>query len=88
MIEWSQQGGAVVGPLSLLDGRTGKIVLVGSRDNSKGAVVVVTARGSDSIQKTPLTQLLDTLAPRDVVDILCMQERVFGSSGLESPKWS
>jgi len=73
-----------VGVVALLDGRRGNVVLAGSRGNSKGAILVLPDSGGE-VTSVPLAEGLDLLAAPTVVDILCMQERAFGDSGLEPP---
>lgn len=68
------------------DGRTGSVVLVGARDNAKGAVLVFPGKGSDGVEKVPLSNGLEMLHPQQVTEILCMQERAFGKSGLTPPQ--
>ena len=85
MITWRKQGAAVVGAFSLADGRESKIVLVAGRDNSRGAMVVSATSGGETVEPVPLSECLETLEPGSVIEVLCMQERVFGDSGLEAP---
>jgi hypothetical protein len=80
-MDWSRHGGAVVSPIRLTDGCAGRVALVAGRDNPKGAMVIV-ANDQAAPVPAPLTSLLDSIQPADAVEILCMQERVFGSSGL------
>ena len=81
-MEWKRQGAGLVSPINLLDGREGRIVLVGSRDNPKGAMLVLLAEGAGGAQAVALSQALSALHPRQVVEVLCAQERAFGASGL------
>lgn len=85
MITWKQQGAAIVGVLSLLDGQAANIVLVGTRDNPKGAMLVLAAAAGGKMQAMPLAQGLARLHPEAVIDALCMQERAYGSSEFLSP---
>jgi hypothetical protein len=86
MIAWKQQGAALVGPIQLADGTKGGIVLVGAADHPKGAVLVTQGADADSVGKIPLGQCLDRLSLMQAIDILCMQERAFGSHELAPPK--
>lgn len=82
-MKWTRQGEAVISPFRLVDGCAARAVLMGPRTNPKGAVVVA-AQGPDEIKTFPLSALLDRIPPQDLVEILCMQERVFGSTGLSA----
>ena len=62
-----------------------KVVIVGARDNPKNAVILSSSGGGGALQKVPVSDSLDRLSPEQVVDIMCMQERVYGSGGLEAP---
>ena len=84
MISWKKQGAAIVGGLSLQDGRAANVVLVGSRQNPKGAVVVAPAADGGQLQTLMLNDALDWLAPSSVIEIMCMQELVFGDGQLKS----
>lgn len=81
-MDWKRQGAGLVGPISLRNGSEGKVVLVGPRDNPKGAMVVLAAGDAGGAQAIPLMDALKLMHPRQVVDILCAQERAFGESGL------
>lgn len=85
MIKYRRQGTAIVGTLSLLDGRLGNVVLIGARDNPKGATLVLAGKEGGAVQAIALGQGLGLLHPATVVDILCMQERLFGGVGLPRP---
>lgn len=67
--------------VSLTDGTHGKLVVVAERLNPKGAQVVV-AGADGKAAATPLSQALDKLDPGSVFDVLCAQERAFGSGEL------
>lgn len=86
MLVWRQQGAAVVGALSLLDGRPARIVLVGPRSNPKGAVVALPQANDTGAEVVPLHAAVDVLTPQAIIDTLCTQERVFGTSRLEPPE--
>jgi len=83
-MDWSQQGGAVVSPARLTDGRTARIVLVADRTNPKGAMLLFADKSAGQ-SASSFSEMLDAFHPNDVADILCMQERAFGSTGLEVP---
>lgn len=85
MIAWNEQGAAVVAQLLLRDGRHGSVVLVAPRSNAKGATLLLPGDGSGKPDMLPLQQGRDLLRPEDLVQILAMQERLFGSSGLPRP---
>ncbi len=87
-MKWTRQGDAVVGAIRLTDGAAARVVLVGPRTNQKGAVVVIPVEGPEKIKTLNLNGALDRLNPQDVVEVLCMQERLFGASGLAIPKIS
>jgi len=74
-----------VGALQLTDGRAANVVLVGSRQNAKGAVLLVPG-SQGQVQTLPLSSGLEFLHPQHVVDVLLLQERAFGPSGLVPPK--
>lgn len=84
MIPWTRQGEAYVGSLALTDGRRAKAVLVAPRGNPKGAAVVY-AGEDGGLVKLILSDALDRLTPEQVMDILCTQERAFGTTGLPEP---
>lgn len=77
-----------MGALALDDGSWGKVVLVGGRDNPQGALLVLAPEGGGPAKPAALSDCLDRLHPQDVVEALCMQERVFGESGLQPPDLS
>jgi hypothetical protein len=71
--------------LTLTDNRQGNIVLVGARQNPKGAVLVLPGDAGGPVQTVPLLMALTLVHSANAVEILCMQERAFGSSGLPKP---
>jgi hypothetical protein len=83
---WKKQGAGWVGTVPLKDGRRGNIVLVDSRQNPKGAILV-TPNGEETgeVATVPLSSALHGLHPAHVIEALCMQERAFGTSGLTPP---
>ncbi|MCX5757985.1 MAG: hypothetical protein NTU83_05685 [Candidatus Hydrogenedentes bacterium] len=74
-----------MGRLTLTDSREGNVVLVGARQNSKGAVLVLPGDAGGPVQTVPLPMELTLVHSANVVEILCMQERAFGSSDLPKP---
>lgn len=83
---WKKQGSAVVGSIEVSDGRKATVVLVGARNNPKGAALVLSSEGADQgVSTQPIAQCLHLLSAQQVIDIVTMQERVFGNSGLASP---
>ncbi len=84
-MDWTRQGGAVIASLDLVDGSAAKIVLIAPRSSPKGAVLVLSCNGGPD-KPTPLSQVLGKVSPRQATEILCMQERLFGDSGLEPPQ--
>lgn len=74
-----------MGVLTLPDGRVCNVVLVGARQNPKGAAVVLPGEGGAGPQTMMLAGALTLFHPRQLTDILCTQERVFGQSNLPPP---
>ncbi len=72
----------MVGPLTLADGAEGRIVLIGPRTASDGAMVVLMATDKSSVESLPFSEVLDRVSPSVIVNVLCAQERQFGDSGL------
>jgi hypothetical protein len=85
VIPFKQQGEAVVGVITLPDGRAGRVVLVGPRDHPKGAMLVVST-GAASSDVVPLSTALPLLSAQQIIEIVCMQERAFGTTGLPAPE--
>jgi hypothetical protein len=82
VITWQKQESAIVGTVPLSDGTEAKAVIVGPRDNPKGAVLVLPAGEDNQVSAAPLASCLDRIDPKTLVEILCAQERQFGSSDL------
>jgi len=62
-------------------------VLVDSRQNPKGAILVTPAEeGAGQVHTDPLSSALQGIHPAHVLEALCMQERAFGTSGLTPPE--
>ena len=74
----------MVGAVSLMDGRPARVALLGPRNAPKGAVVIV-ADGETEVTTLSLIECLHLLSPEHIIDTICMQERVFGESGLKPP---
>jgi hypothetical protein len=74
-----------VGTLSLQDGRAANVVLIGPRENPRGATLVLPGEGGGPVRAVPLAQGLGLLHPQTVIDIICMQERLYGKSNLTPP---
>lgn len=85
-MKWSTQGSALIGAITLTDGRSANAVIMGARSNPKGAVIVAKNAESGEAETVPLAQGLDALKPTDAIAILCMQERLHGESGLTPPE--
>ncbi len=84
-MKWKRQGEALLAPVKLTDGRAGSVVLVGARENPKGAALVFSGGTESDVETVPLTESLHLLSPVQIIEILCMQERVYGTSGLTPP---
>lgn len=78
-MEWKRHGAGLVSTVDLVDGREGKVVIVGARDNPRGAMLVLPATDAQDVR---VADSIDLLHPRQLVEVLCAQERMFGSSGL------
>ncbi len=87
-MDWTKQGPAFVAPINLTTGQHGRVVIVGPRENPKGAVIVIAHASGGSVDTQPVDAHLDRLAPAAAAEIICMQERVFGASGLPRPQLS
>lgn len=84
MLAWKQQGAAVVGAVTLRDGRQALCVLVGPRGQARSAVLV---KRKDE-PPVPVVESAALLGPGALIEILCMQERVFGDNPeLEAPRF-
>lgn len=85
-IIWQKQSTGWVGSLRLLDGRAARVVLIGPRDNPKGAVLVIpSTNGGKQVETLALSDAAELLHPACVVETMSRQERVFGNSGLPAP---
>lgn len=71
--------------MTFADGRRGNAVIVGPRDSEKGASLIVPNKDTGSAEAIPLLEGVDLVGPELMIDILCMQERLHGSGGLEPP---
>lgn len=75
-----------MGALSLVDGRKGNAVVLGSPKNPKGASLVIAAADGGEPERVPLAEATELISPEALIDILCTQERAFGSAGLDPPE--
>ena len=85
---WTKQGAAFVAPIDLTTGQHGRVVIVGPRENPQGAVIVIAHASGGSVDTQPVDAHLDRLPPAATAEIVCMQERAFGASGLPKPQLS
>lgn len=85
MIAWKKQANAWVGPLQLTNGQRATVVLVGARDNPRGAALVMPAGAEAKPTPHPLQDQLDLVPQIALIEILCQQERAFGNAGLLPP---
>lgn len=82
-IVWQKQNAGWVGALQLTDERAAKVVVVGSRDIPKSVMIVCAASGEDpQIETYPFSEAATLLHPGNIVEIMCLQERIFGNSGM------
>lgn len=87
MIIWKQQGAAVVGEVTLTDGRRASVVVVGATQNEKGAALILPPATPDAAAETLLFPAANSLlAPWHLLEVICMQERCFGTFGLPHPE--
>jgi hypothetical protein len=80
MLRWREKNGAYTAPVELGAGQREKVVLVGPRTHPMGAVIIVAPEDGGPVQKIPLDDALDDLTSAQLVEIMCMQERVFGEA--------
>lgn len=59
-------------------------MLMASRENPKGAMLVLSPADGGPVKTLPLSEGLTLLSPDQVIDILCAQERAFGAGHLPS----
>lgn len=85
MIAWKKQANALVGPLQLTNGQRATVVLVGGRENPRGAAIVMATEADGKPAPHPLMDHLDLVPLTGLVEILCMQERAYGEHGLSRP---
>ncbi|GMW00434.1 MAG: hypothetical protein AMXMBFR84_15710 [Candidatus Hydrogenedentota bacterium] len=83
---WKRQGAAVTTAVILKNGAKGRVVLVAGKENPKGAVMLMSGGEQGAVVTTTLTSHYRDLTQEQLVAILCMQERVFGQSGLTAPE--
>jgi hypothetical protein len=81
-VRWHKQGAAFVGEI-IVDGKApARVVLVGPRSTPKGAVLVTTASPGAQLATEPFFECVDRVAAGQLVEVICMQERLFGQSKL------
>jgi hypothetical protein len=84
VLSWKQQGPAFTASVILEGGEHASAVVVGPRDNPRGAAIV--RRGTDGAeQMLVLSEALSLLRGGDIIEIYCMQERAFGGRGFPAP---
>ena len=82
-IVWQKQGAGWVGALRLTDDRAAKVVVVGSRETPKGVLIVCAApEDAQHFETLSFTETASLIHPGNVVEIMCLQERIYGNSGL------
>ena len=82
-IVWQKQSAGWVGALRLTDGRAAKVAIVGSRETPKGAMIVcANSEDAHSVETLSLLESASLIHPGNVVEIMCLQERIYGNSGL------
>jgi len=86
LIAWRKQGTAIVGEVTLVDGRSANVVVVGCAQNPKGAALVLPGEKGSKPTMNLFPAAIELLRPSEVVEILCMQERAFGKRGLPAPE--
>ncbi len=60
-------------------------MLVGEREHPQGAMIVLPGEKGTQPPPVALSEHVGLIHPKHVIDILCMQERVFGTQGLPAP---
>jgi hypothetical protein len=85
VIGWKKQGDALVGVLTLPSGRPARIVLMGPRSNPKGAMVVIPSVTDAKPEVLPLADAAELLSAQQIIDVACVQERIYGDTGLTPP---
>ena len=84
MIDWKQQGAALVGEVSFINDAQGTVVLVADRSNLKGATVIVPGRDPQNPEMRSFPEMAEMLPPAAVIDVMVRQERQFGTANLPS----
>lgn len=82
MIIWRKHSAALIGNLTLVDETEASVVLIGSRNHAKGAMILIPQPGDAQPAQVPLKEALARITPEQTVAILAVQERCFGTSGL------
>ena len=70
-----------MGGLTLNNGHRGSVVLVGAASNPKGATLLIPGEDPKKPRAALLPAGCEQLSPGQYMEILCMQERGFGSGG-------
>ena len=84
MLTWHKQGPAFTAPVKLEDGTAGNAVVLGAKDNPK-AIALVTQQGGEQ-SSASFAEAVGQLPPSTLIEILCMQERAFGSHAFPKPE--
>lgn len=74
-----------MGGLALHGGGRGNVVLVGPSTNPKGATLIIPGDDPQKPQTALLPAGSEKLSPSDYLDVICMQERAFGSRNFPAP---
>ena len=85
MLAWKRQGAAFAADLALLDGRQAKVIVVAGRENPKGVALLQPSPDGTTQVLLPVTEFASVPAG-DYIEILLLQERVFGNSDLPAPE--
>lgn len=86
MVVWRRQDKAITGRLELAGGSPANVVVVADRTTPRSAALLIPQPGEAKPKSMLLDDALDLLDPADLVQILCMQERCFGTLGLAMPE--
>ena len=86
MIAWKKPGAALVGPIELTDGASGTVVILGPAEQPKNLILLTKDAESAELVKTPFKDSLSRVSLAHIIEILCTQERAFGTHGLTPPE--
>jgi hypothetical protein len=85
-VKWHRQGAALVGDIVLDKAQVpARVVLVGPRSTPKGAVLVTATPEAGQLNTQPFHDCLARVPAAHVVEVVCMQERLFGDAKLPAP---